>query len=192
MADTLIHVRGLDVLDKMLATLPQKLERNIMRGAMRAAAKPIQEQAKRTVQKVSGETARGLKVFTSARTGIVKSYVRATGLHFSVAHWLEYSTKGHWIKVPEAEKPINWQRGRNFGRRVSMRTINRIHHSLKIGLRFIGPTVWHPGARAYPFLRPALDGQGQAAVLAAADYIKARLTAETGIDLSGVLIEGDE
>jgi HK97 gp10 family phage protein len=48
------------------------------------------------------------------------------------------------------------------------------------------------GQPARPFMRPALDGQAEAAVIAAAEYIKDRLATKHGLDTAGILIEGDE
>ena len=189
MAETLIHVKGLDVLDKMLQAVPDKI-RPIMRGAMRAGIKPIQAAAVSGIRSVSGELARGLKISTSARGDMVKAYLRTTGEHGYIAMWVEFGTRPHWIKVPENEKWSNWRRGVHFGKKVSMTTINRTHRSLKLGLRFIGPTVWHPGADPHAFMRPALDGQAQAAVFSAAEYIKTRLMLVTGINTAGVQIGG--
>lgn len=192
MAETLIHVKGLKVLDTILATLPIKLEKNIMRGAMRAGAKPIQAAAISGIHNVSFELARSLKISTSARNGVVKAYLRTGGIGGYIAMWVEFGTRPHWIKVPEAEKPTNWRRGVHFGKKVSMTTINRTHRSLRLGLHFIGPTVWHKGAQKKPFMRPAFDGQVQAAIFSVADYIKTRLMLTTGIDTSGITIGDGE
>ena len=43
--------------------------------------------------------------------------------------------------------------------------------------------VQHPGAKKKPFLRPALDLQGQAAVEAVREYIRTRLATKHGIDV---------
>jgi hypothetical protein len=41
-------------------------------------------------------------------------------------------------------------------------------------------------------MRPALDAQASAAVVAAAEYMKDRLATKHGLDTSDVVIEGDE
>lgn len=48
------------------------------------------------------------------------------------------------------------------------------------------------GQPARPFMRPALDAQASAAVVAAAEYMKDRLATKHGLDTSDVVIEGDE
>jgi len=51
--------------------------------------------------------------------------------------------------------------------------------------------VQHPGSRPKPFMRPALDGRAQDAVVAAAQYMKRRLATKNGLDTSSVEIEAE-
>lgn len=187
------HVTGLSDLQKFLDTLTPRLERNIMRGALRAGMNEVKPAAQAKVRSVSGLLAAGLKVGTTARGGVVKSYLRARGPHSYIGHFVEYGTKPHLISVADAEKPINRRLTAKRGEivRASMRTINRYVRSLKIATRFVGRTVSHPGARPKAFMRPALDERAQAAVVAVGNYIKGRLTKE-GLDAAHVHVEGDE
>jgi len=62
-------------------------------------------------------------------------------------------------------------------------------------LSFLGVfarAVRHPGFAARPFLRPALDRSGAAAVNESARYMRERLATKHGLDTSGVVLEGDE
>ena len=52
--------------------------------------------------------------------------------------------------------------------------------------------IEHPGARAKPFMRPALDAQATNAVIAAAEYMKKRLSDKHSLDTSHIMIDGDE
>jgi hypothetical protein len=54
-----------------------------------------------------------------------------------------------------------------------------------------GKIVHHPGFKAHAFMRPALDGQAQSAIVAAGNYIKNRLATKEGLDTAGILVEGD-
>ena len=161
-----VHVTGLSDLQKFLDELPAKIERNIMRGALRAGMNQIKPVAQANVSKVSGLLAAGLKVGTRSKNGTVFATLRTTGKHAFVARWVEFGTKPHKIE-PKKAKAL---------------TLG--------GMRF--QSVQHPGARPRPFLRPALDQQAQAAVIAAAEYMKERLATKQGLDTSAVLIEGDE
>ena len=161
------HVKGLSELQKLLDTLPAKLEANVMRGALRAGAKPILEEAKRNVPVESGTLRDGLKIGTKSRNGTVSASVKVSGRHAFIAPWIEFGTRAHVIT------------GRDGG-------------SLFFGGGTFVKSVQHPGARARPFLRPALDSQSNAAVVAVGEYIKKRLSSKHGLDTSEILIEGDE
>lgn len=190
MAD--VHVTGLAELQKFLDTLPAKVEKNILRGALRAGMNVVKPVAASNVHSVSGLLAGGLRVGTNARNGTVKAVLRAKGLHGYIAMWVEYGTRAHLISVQDAEKNINLRLSIKRGMKVleSMTTINR--RVLMIGNTFVGPTVQHPGARPRAWMRPALDSQAQDAVIASAEYMKKRLATKEGLDTSHVTIEGDE
>ncbi len=192
MAET--HVKGLAELQKFLDQLPVKIEKNIMRGALRAGMNAVKPVAQDKVNRVSGLLARGLKVSTNSKSGTVWSSLKARGQHGYIARFVEYGTKPHFISVPEAERPVNLRLSAKRGEvvRASMTTVNRAIRSLRIAGTFVGPTVFHPGATPRPFMRPALDQQANAAVVAAAEYIKNRLATKHGIDTAHIVIEGDE
>ena len=161
------HVKGLRELNEFLQQLPVKIERNVLRGALRSGMKVVLPLSPSKIHSVSGELAKGLKIGTRARGGKVTSNLKATGPHRSIAHLVEYGTKAHTI-TPKSEK--GW-------------------------LSFLGvfaKKIEHPGARSKPFLRPALDAQAQAAVIAAGEYIKSRLETKHGIDTAHITVEGDE
>jgi HK97 gp10 family phage protein len=160
-----VRVKGLSDLQKFLDQLPAKMERNVMRGALRAGMKTVQPVAQHAIHSVSGQLAAGLKIATRAQGGTVTAALKATGPHAFVAQWVEFGTRPHTIAA----------KGGGF---------------LAIGDGFY-KSVQHPGAATKPFLRPALDQQAQPAVVAAAQYMKARLATKEGLDTSAVLIEGD-
>lgn len=160
-----IHIQGLSDLQKFLDQLAPTVEANVMRGALRAGMNVVKPIAQANVHSVSGELAKGLKVGTQQRGGTVTANLKATGPHRHVAHLVEYGTKAHNIPAKRG-----W---------------------LSFGGIFV-KSVAHPGAEPHPFMRPALDGQASAAVVAAAEYMKARLSTREGLDTSHVMIEGDE
>ena len=163
MAD--VKVKGLADLNKFLQQLPAKVEQSVLRGALRAGANVVMAEAKANVPVDSGQLRDGLKVSTSSRRGRVTAKVKATGKHAFIAPWLEYGTAAHKIGAKS-------KKGLSFG-----------------GLFVKG--VQHPGARPKPFLRPALDGRAQDAVVAAAQYMKRRLATKNGLDTSSVEIEAE-
>lgn len=187
------YVKGLAELQRFLNTLPVKLEKSIMRGALRVGSMVVLVNARSRIHSVSGETAASLRVTTRARGSRVTSSVVAGSKNQprNLPIWLEYGTQPHLISVRESEKPINARLSARAGHivRASMTTVNRM--VLRIGNRFVGPTVNHPGARPRPFMRPALDTTAQAAVVAIGEYIKKRLT-KLGLDVSHVRVQGDD
>lgn len=161
------HIKGLDQLQKFLDQFPPKFERNCVRGGLRAGAvKELLPEAQANLMSAgavqTGELIAGLKVKTSARGGRVTASVVSTGKHAYIAKWIEYGVKAHDIVA----KAGGW-------------------------LSFLGifaRAVHHPGFAGRPFLRPALDHSGGAAVVVAGEYMKARLEAR-GLDTTDVTIE---
>lgn len=160
-----VYVKGLPELQKFLDQLPEKIERNILRGALRAGMNEVKPLAQSSVHSVSGELAKGLKVGTRRRGGIVRSNLKATGPHRSISHLVEFGTQAHEIKP------------RRFPSLFFAGLFRKI--------------VMHPGARPKPFMRPALDARAHAATSAVAVYVKKRLTKE-GLNVGHVVVEGDE
>ncbi len=150
-------------LQNALLTLAPKIEQNVMRGALRAGVKPIQVEARQNANKDTGLMAKGLKVSTRAKGGLVTASLKATGKHRSLAHWQEFGTNPHIIKAAPGS-------------------------ALNINGVFV-KEVQHPGTAPKPFLRPALDGKAGAAVNAVAGYVKQRLATKHGINTSHIEIE---
>lgn len=188
MADTTIHVHGLADLQKFLDTLPAKIERNILRGALRAGVKPIKDAAVANcpVGMPSGEGRRlyglhegslqdSVRVGTRHKGSKVMATVKAGGRTAKggdvfYAHIIEFTgAVAHQI-------PALSLLGKVF-----LNIGGGVYRSAK-----------HPGMRPKPFLRPAMDAQAQNAVVAAAEYMKERLSTKHGLDTAHITIEGDE
>lgn len=181
-----VYVKGLSELNQFLIQLPVKLEVNVMRGAMRAAAKPIYDRAKSTVavgnpstygrkkyRLYRGALQDSMRISTRKKGSIVSASVYAGGKNkrknvvVFYAHMIERTgAKPHIIK------------GRNGG-------------MLYFNGRMVRQ-VQHPGFSPKPFMRPALDGQARQAVIEAARYIKTRLMTKEGINTSAVVIGDNE
>lgn len=158
-----VRVKGLKELNAFLQQLPPKLEKNVLRGALRSGAKVVMEEAKARAPVATGTMRDGLKVSTGGKGGTVIAKVKVTGKHAYLAPWLEYGTAAHVITA----KGSGWMFfGGMFARKVE-----------------------HPGISPRPFMRPALDGQAAQAVLAAANYMKQRLQSKHGLDTADIEIE---
>jgi HK97 gp10 family phage protein len=158
-----LKITGLAELHRALQQLPVKVENNILRGALRAGAKVLASQAKENIHTVSGDLAASIRYGckTQLQSGKLVATVSAGKAKKGqknkafYAHMVEHGTAAHVIK---ARKP------------------NRM---LAIGVA----QVQHPGSQKRPFMRPALDQHGQAAVERVREYIRARLLLKHGIDV---------
>lgn len=155
--DDTFHVKGLSELGKALATLTPRIERNVMRGALRAGMKPMRDHARTNAAKATGALARGLRVSTGGRRGRVYAKLKTSGKHDYIARFIEFGTAMHRIS------------GRNGG-------------MLRIAGKAIVPYV-DVSARPMPFMRPAIDTQSHVAVQAVANYIRNRLATKHGINI---------
>lgn len=158
------HIKGLSDLQRFLDQVAPNIERNYMRGALRAGMNVVKPAAEANIHSVSHLLAANLKLGTSAKGGVVTAYLKATGPHAPIASLVEFGTHAHNI----AAKTGWLYFGGTFARQVI-----------------------HPGAKPHPFMRPALDSQATSAVVAAGEYLKEKLSTKQGFDTSGVQIIGD-
>ncbi len=160
-----VKIKGFAELQKALSELPDKIERNIVRSALRQAAKVTAAEVKSQVPVRTGKLKASIKYGVKLVNGRPKATIRAgsnkKGAAF-YAHLVEFGAKAHFIK-PKKAKSL-------FFAGISR---NGVHH---------------PGARKHPFMRPALDASARAAVLAFGEQVKKRLTKQ-GIDTPDIDVE---
>jgi len=161
----MVTVRGRSEVRRFIARLPSEIETKLLRGAGRAAANVIADEA--TERCISSEVRGAIKVRVGSGEGRVTAKVQVKGKGAYIAPWLEYGTDPHFISVDESQR-----NGMSIGR------INDQHKagSLVINGNFVGKMVLHPGAKPHPFLRPALDIKAGEAIAAAQGYINARVS----------------
>ncbi|QNE04687.1 HK97 gp10 family phage protein [Croceicoccus marinus] len=167
-------VKGKQEMSAFFANLPSKLQENVLRGAMRAAAKVVADEAKENC--ISEDVRKSIKISSRAHDdGRVVAKVKTAGKGAFMAPWLEYGTDPHFISAGDS----------GFSPRKLTQKANRegaysetATRSLKIGNTYVSGTVTHPGARPHPFLRPALDLKGDEAIRAAQAHIDKRLAKE--------------
>lgn len=152
------RIEGLDELYRTLQDLPVKIERNVVRGALRAGAVEIRDTARSRAPVLTGALRDSIRVSMRVVGGKVVANITAggkpnkKGRDAYYAHMVEFGTKPHDIK-PKNRKSL-----------------------FVAGL--FKEIVHHQGAKARPFLRPAFDGKWRDAVEAAADYMRARIPRE--------------
>ena len=139
-------------LDAFLQGLPVKVERNILRAALRAGINEFKGEAKQRVPVDEGDLRDSLRVTTSSKRGTVYAKLKVGGKKAPHAHLVEFGTAAHKIKA----KP---QHALAFGS-VTVREVD------------------HPGAKPRPFFRPAFDAKPAAAIEATGSKIRERLTKE--------------
>lgn len=157
-----INMTGGEELFKALQDLPVKLEKNIMRGAMRAGAKLMLADAKAkcpvsppsgTASKKygakEGELRDSLRISGGAKNGKVYAFVKAGNFKAYYAHMVEYGTAAHDEYAGAA-------------------------HALILGGVF-RKVVHHPGAAPHPFMRPAFYANAEKSTEEVGKYIGARL-----------------
>jgi hypothetical protein len=151
------NTKGMAELQVALNTLPARTERNILRSAMRQGANVFMKKARVNLTAIGAvdttKLRRGIKVSTQAKGGTVIAKVRASGEHGHIANWIEFGVQTHSIK-----------KGANLS---------------SSGRPSDNP---HPGFDATPFMRPALDTEMQAAILAIGNSIKKTLATKHGIN----------
>lgn len=147
-----IHITGLADLNAALQQFAPKLEQNIIRGALRAGQKKILDAAKQGIHSIDGDLADSLRISVRAKDGRVVASLKVGNKKAFYAHFVEFGTQAHTIKAKKGGALV-------FGNK----DLSSLHH---------------PGAKAKPFMRPAMDGYAQEAVQATADYISKRITKE--------------
>ncbi len=147
---TEIHIKGLEGLQALLDTLPARIEKNIVRGGLRAAARVVEAEAKRLcpVGK-TGALRDSVHVSMHSHRGRVQALIEAGGGKVYYAAMVEYGTARHWIK-PKNRKSL-----------------------FVAGL--LREAVDHPGAKKQPFMRSAIDTRAQDAIETLSAYIGQRL-----------------
>jgi HK97 gp10 family phage protein len=159
----LINITGGRELALALKELPSKIERSIMRKAMRAGARVIANEAKSNVPVQDGDLKRSIRVSTTSKRGQVEAKAVAGNKKAYYANWVEFGTIGHEI----AARP---------GKVLRFKAAD--------GKIVETQRVLHPGARAKPFMRPALDTKADVAVKAVADTVRRNLN-ERGLNSVG-------
>jgi HK97 gp10 family phage protein len=149
-------LKGGRELQMALNQLPAKMEANVVRGGLRVAAKILAGEIKNNCPVRFGELRDSIKVSTGIKNGTVVVKVKMGNKKAWYWHLVEYGTSPHEIKAKDGK-------------------------SLFIGGLFL-TNIEHPGARAHPFVRPAMDSHEQIALQAAMDYMRNRLKTKHGID----------
>ena len=100
-----IKLKGGPELLRLLDELPKNLERNVIRGGLRAGAKVIQQQAKANVPVRTGKLKKAIGIGTRVEGSKLSSYVKLRGTGSYLGLFIEYGVAPHLISVSDADKP---------------------------------------------------------------------------------------
>lgn len=156
MAQSSVEIKGAAELYKSLSALPAKIEKNLLRGALRAGGKEYADEARARVPVRSGDLRESIRVSARAVRGRVVATVKAGGGKKDVfyAHLVEHGTAPHVIIAGGGTKAGK---------------------VLAAGARIFGAKVDHPGATAKPFMRPAFDTKSGDALDGVTAYLRKRI-----------------
>lgn len=160
------YIRGGKELREALETLPKKLEKNIMRSAMRAGAKVIADEAKKNLD--DEWLRKTVKISTNSRNGQVTGKIKTIGKGAYVTRFIEFGTARHLIK-PKNKK--------------------RLAFRAKSGDYVVTGLVSHTGMQGKPFLRPAMDSKSKEALNAIVNKIQSRLINEHSLNVRDVGVD---
>lgn len=136
----LFKMEGFGELEKALSALPERVERNVLRKALRAGGRKIIKRARQNIKDKTGTLSKslGIKVKRTRKGSMVGIEVGARSgkkqkYDGFYAHMVEFGTRPHAIgRGDNVESGGKLTRGKQKGRQ-------------------------HPGMKARPFLRPAVD-----------------------------------
>lgn len=166
-----IRVNGLADLQKFLDQLPAKMEANILRGALRAGIKPMKAAA--IANCPTGEPSETNKQKYKLYAGALRDSIRVSGR----------------IDKRGGNVVARLVAGGKTKSGADVFYANMVEFGTK--QHVMGDGV-HPGVMPRPFMRPALDSEANAAVVAVGEYIKKRLATKNGLDTSEINIEVEE
>lgn len=186
MIESTIRIKGLSELHRALQHLPEELEKKVLKGALRASARVFRDAARAKAPVDDGDLKKSIRVKSSAKKGRwrLRALVVAGDKTAFYSNMVEFGTAKHII----AARTRVQRKTRRGMRDLSLKTMNKMLYrgtlrvddagSLRVGDKFIGPAVTHPGAAPHPFMRPAFDEQSGAAIDAFAAYVDKRLGKE--------------
>lgn len=172
MASSEIKITGLKELEEALKTLPAKIEKNVMRGAIRSGLNEMGSIAKSNLAAgghvVSGNLQKSIRVSfkrKSERFGWMRGHLLAGDKKAWYSHIIEFGSGSFYAGKGNASKKAPYE----------------IKPKNRKSLFFAGlmkELVIHPGVKPSPFMRPALDSGSNKAIEAFAAYIRKRLPKE--------------
>ena len=184
---TAIGLKGGKDLAAFLDAFPVRLQKNAVRAALTAAARPIRDQARANAPHESGKLAKAIRTGNPKvnQDGTVSVSIRLKGEHAFLGLFMEFGVAPHLIARTEAGQ------GKVAIRKAAEGNGVVATRAMKIGDEFVSGIIHHPGFGDKPFLRPALDAKAGDAIKAFGERMRGYLKGKTGFTAPAV-IEADE
>lgn len=159
-----VQIKGAAELQRFLDQLPANVEKNIVRGALRAGTKVLADAVQNVVPVKSGALKESIKVRAGVRAGRVTARVSIGDKKAWYLHILEGGSKPHDIAPKKRRDPSDGKKALSFG-------------------GFVRALARHPGAKANPFFVRTVDTHSQRASDAVIAYIRNRLKTKHGMEV---------
>lgn len=171
-------VEGLADLNKVLETLPQNIERNVIRGALRAGLNVMRGIARDRVPVRTGALKKSIKVKAarSKKKGRVALNLVAGDQDAWYAHIVEFGSGSFYEGTGRKSKRRPYeiralQRAGRTGPAIGKK-------ALTVGPEILRASALHPGIHPVGFMRAAADAGSQKAVDEFIAYLRKRLPQE--------------
>ena len=169
---TEFKIDGLAELDKELKQFPMRVQKNVLRGAVRAGSGVIVKEARRLAPKETGDLRRSIKARNPRiKDKLVIGGLRAGGGDAFYAKMIEFGTQSYTIK--------NYRRKRLYRNEIrqGIKKVDARRKALTIDGGLFAKAD-HPGIRPQPFMRTAMDLTTKDALHKVAQYIRERMQKE--------------
>lgn len=145
-----VQFKGFAEFDTMLKELGPRVANRVAARALRAAGRPIVQEARTLVPIKTGALRRAIRYRTrrSRNRTLKLASVGVFGKEGPLAHIIEFGTSAHDIRVTNKKVLADAVAGKFFGKEVA-----------------------HPGVSERPFLRPAAENKAQEAFGRMADVL---------------------
>lgn len=169
-----VKIEGLSDLDKALKKFPMKVQKNVLRGAVRAGSKEMVNRARQLTPKGTGALRRSIKTRNPRiKAGLVLGGLTAGNDDVFYARFIEFGTQSYTIK-PYFPKRLAKKWKKKYGFDLSK-------DGYKKALSIDGGAFAkadHPGITPQPFMRTAMDTTHEDVLRAAARYLRERIPKE--------------
>jgi HK97 gp10 family phage protein len=157
-----VQIKGAAELQRFLDQLPANVEKNIVRGALRAGTKVLADAVNVAVPERTGALKGSIKVRAGVRAGRATARVTIGDKKAWYLHIIEGGSKPHDI--------------------APKKRLNDGKKALAFG-DFVRALVHHPGTKANPFFVRTVDANAQRASDAVIAYIRNRLKTKHGMEV---------